>query len=474
MNVSALQSKGPSYSFQPSGLRAIAARFLSMCQVYSAHFHTTTRSVVDEARSYLSGLLMKAPRKNIERMGEYVEHCDYESTQHFISESPWGYRSLIDHVARDVDAAIGGDQSVLDIDESGFTKKGTRSVGVSRQYNGRLGKVDNCQVAVFGALTDGQKASLIDTRLYLSREWINDEKRCETAGIPESQRQFRTKPQLGLEIIDNALRNNIRFGYISFDGLYGNTPEFLSGLEQRKLMYVGAIHKDQMVYLEDPHPYMPRRKNKVGRKHTLYQVRKEGIRVDVLNENMTNRWHFVTIRRGTKGYVCVECRRKRVWIWQEGEKNAREVWLIIIRDPFSKEVKYFISNANIKTPLKTLVEKAAYRFFIERAFQDAKTSVGMADYQVRVWNGWHHHMAMVMLAMLFLLKERILNSESVTLLSCQDIIELLNLYLPRADLSEEAIFRQMEERHKKRQASIQKEYEKQEIQCAEKGFNLTM
>ena len=461
MGYPASQTKGPRYSFRPSKLRAVAARFVRMCKDYRVHFRVGNRDVSDEARAYLSGLVMKAPRKNIERMEEYVEGSDYECTQHFVSESPWSHREVLNHVARDVDTAIGGPESDLLIDESGFSKKGDKSVGVARQYNGRLGKVDNCQVGVFGALTDGARVSLIDARLYLPEKWTDDQQRCTKAGIPEDERIFRTKPELGLAIIDNAKVNDIRFGCVSFDGFYGNVPAFIEGLFERGMHFVGAVHKDLPVYEKHPHPFLPRRKTGKGRKHTQYRCREDAVRVDKLDAALTTPWRLITVREGTKGYVGVYARRRRVWIWRKGDSQAREVWLVILKDPFTNEIKYFVSNFGPKATLTHLVRKAARRYYIERAFQDAKTSLGMANYQVRVWNGWHHHMAMVSLAMLFMLKERILNEDDVALLSCQDIVELLDHYLPRADISEEAVLKQLEKRHKKRYKSIESAYKKQ-------------
>jgi len=195
-----------------------------------------------------------------------------------------------------------------------------------------------------------------------------------------------------------------------------------------------------------------------------------------LDDKLSIPWHLITIRGGTKGYIGFYARRRRVWIWQKGASQAREVWLVILKDAFTNEVKYFISNfSNFgpKVTLTKLVHKAARRYYIERAFQDAKTSLGMANYQVRVWKGWHHHMAMISMALLFMLKERILNESDVTLLSCQDIVELLNHYLPRADKTEEAIFKQLEKRHKKRQKSIESAYQKQAEQNPGLAGNLT-
>ena len=172
-------------------------------------------------------------------------------------------------------------------------------------------------------------------------------------------------------------------------------------------------------------------------------------------------WELVTVREGTKGYVRVNARRKRIFLWDEGTTNVREFWFLMTKECGTGEIKYFISNFDSDVSLNELVRYAACRFFIERSFQDAKTSLGLKDYQVRVWNGWHHHMAMVLMAALFMLKERIENRKDVSLLSCQDIVELLNIYLPRGDLTDDDIFRQMVKRHKKRQRSIKSEYKKQ-------------
>ena len=165
-------------------------------------------------------------------------------------------------------------------------------------------------------------------------------------------------------------------------------------------------------------------------------------------------------------------RRRRVWIWEKGSEGAEEVWLVIIREPFTGELKYFISNAACSVSLKEMVCKASCRFYIERTFQDAKTSIGMADYQMRGWTGWHHHMAMIMPALMFLMKERIINEADVSLLSCQDIVEILNFYLPREDVDEEAIFRQLEKRHEARRKAMESAYRNQHIRHPEVKFKL--
>ncbi len=135
---------------------------------------------------------MQSQRKNMERMAEVVPESDDQALQHFLTNSPWNEREVLDQVALEADRLLGGEEdSALLVDESGITKKGKHSVGVSRQWNGRLGKVDNCQVGVYATLCWGRHATLIDTRLYLPDRWVQDSKRCQKAGIPEEQRKLK-------------------------------------------------------------------------------------------------------------------------------------------------------------------------------------------------------------------------------------------------------------------------------------------
>ncbi len=436
-------------------MRRIASRFVTFTQAYSRHIKVASQNVSDKARAYTTGLVMKAARKNMERMEEYVEDCEYQSLQQFLSDSPWDHESLNEHIAADVNDLLGGPESVLAIDESGFAKKGNMSVGVARQWNGRQGKTDNCQVGVYAALSDGVHASIVDFGLYLTKAWTEDKERCRKAKVPEGKCDFKTKPELAVEMVVAAQANGLSFGWVAMDAFYGQVSKCVRDIARLGLNFVADVHCNQMVYTEDPRPYLPRRKNRQGRKPTLLRARTESIRVDDLRkEEPFARWHMIRVREGTKGTVFVRARRRRVWLWDGEEKTARNWWLVFINDPLTGELKYFISNAKASVGLATLVRKHATRFWIERAFQDGKTSAGMADYQARGWIAWHHHMSLVMLALLFLLKERLLHQQDITLLSCQDIVELLNLYLPRMDLTEEAVLANIKRRHRARQRDI--------------------
>lgn len=429
---------------------------MNFCAGFSDCFQAARHNLSPKARCYVAGLVMKAPRKNMERMEEYVEDYDYQAQQQFLSDSPWEHRPLMERVAKEVDALMGGEDSMLLVDESGFAKKGNKSVGVARQWNGRLGKVENSQVGVFAALSDGQRASLVDVRLFLPESWASDAERCEEAKIPEAERQARTKPELAWKMIERARAQGLRFGWVGLDSLYGHTPWLLRNIADAGLLFAADVHCDQKIYLDDPAPYVPHRKVSIGRKFTTLRARSESVEIAALFAAAPPRqWSTVRVREGTKGTIKVRACRRPVWLWDGQEKQGRPWWAVCFIDGATGERKYFLSNAGAKVSLRTLVQKRAARYWIERCFQDAKTSVGMADYQARGWIAWHHHMALVMLAMLFVVRERKLHEREVELLSYQDIIELLNVYLPRADRTKEAVLENMRHRHAQRRAAIE-------------------
>lgn len=433
----------------------LVSDFMSFCENYSSFFRAARHDVSGKARNYLGGLMMKAERKNMERMEEYVPDYNYQGQQQFLSDSPWDHGALLERVGKDVDELLGGADSMLLIDESGFAKKGDRSVGVARQWNGRLGKVDNCQVGVFAALSDGRNCAPVDTRLFLPQSWTEDPQRCRKAKIPEGSRDYKTKPELAWEMVEKVRANGLRFGWVGLDSLYGNAPHLLRSIEDAGLLYCADVHCDQRVFLEDPAPQLPVRKSSRGRSPSRLQTEVTDIRVDKLFTGAAMKWETVFVRESTKGKIAVKASALRVWTWDGKEQSARECWAVCVIDPDCGQHKYFLSNAPAGASLALLVRKHATRYWIERAFQDGKTSVGMADYQARGWLAWHHHMALVILAMLFMLRQRIEHADTIELLSCQDIVELLNIYLPRADRSKEAVLRNIQRRHMKRRAAME-------------------
>lgn len=396
----------------------------------------------------------------MERMVEYVPDADHQALHQFISNSRWEAQAAMDTVAVNADNLIGDKiKACLLLDESGFAKKGRHSAGVARQWLGNLGKVDNGQVGVFSALCNQGYACLIDARLYLPKKWTDDPKRCLKAGIPQERIKDQSKEELALELVLDARRLNLRYGWIGADAGYGKGLDFSIKLDCMGETFVIDIHKDQPIFLERIEPKIPEYKGR-GKKPTKYQVAAKPIRVDKwVSQQPSSAWQQVKIRESTKGHLTYEILTHRVWLYRKGDCQAYCWHLIVRRNPKTKsDYKYSLSNAPEKTSTKRLAYMQSQRFWIERTFEDGKSECGMADYQLRSWVGWHHHMALVMMAMLFMLSERIRNKEDYPLLSCADIEYLLAKFLPRRHTTVDEVIAQMEKRHKQRQSAIESAY----------------
>lgn len=392
----------------------------------------------------------------MEKMAEVVPETNSQRLQNFLTNSPWDHQKVIDHVARDADKKLGSHPNCsLSVDDSGFPKKGKASVAVRRQWCGRLGKVDNCQVGVFANLCNGSHHTLIDFRLYIPAEWVDDPDRCRKAGIPQDNIVFKTKAQLGLEVVRSARTKGLGHNWCGFDGGYGKEPWFLRALDDDGEVFMADVHKDQMIWLEDPQPFFaePTENNE---KAVRLQSHGSSIRVDRwVEQQPSTAWKPLNLRMSTKGRLKIYGMHRRVWLWNGVESKARCWHLIVRREKKSPtKIKYSLSNAAPETPMERLAFMQGQRFWVERSFQDAKSYCGMADYQVRLWSGWHHHMAMVMIAMLFMLEERLLQKDDIPLLSLPDIVAVLRLILPVATLTEADVQYQIFQRHKRRQAAI--------------------
>lgn len=418
-------------------------------------FRSYRRSVIHHARCYLQGLLNPTIRKNVEDIAEAVPEGNTQDLQQFISSSKWSADAVMDRVARNTGALIGDPiDAALLIDESGFPKKGKHSVGVARQWLGCMGKTDNGQVGVYAALCHGSRASLINTRLYLSKEWIDDPDRCRDKGVPEERIRLLTKEELGIEMVDDALRQELKFGWVGADAGYGKSLWFMLEVERRGLQFSVDVHKDMRIYLEKVHPYVPSKKGTRGRQPTDYVVDQKALRVDTWTKQQPrSEWKTLTVRDSTKGPLRYELCARRVSVWStELKGESREWWLVVRRNADTHDdYKYTLINAPDETPLKRLAYMQGQRYWIEHAIEVAKGECGMADYEVRFWNGWHHHMALVMMAQLFLLSEGVDHADDYPLLSPQDVMLLLAIYLPQRELTVKEIIIEMRKRHYQRE-----------------------
>ena len=406
-------------------------------------FKTKTDDGWEYARLYLDGLLTEAPRKNMERMDEHLDAGQYENVQQFISSSPWDERGLLDAVAARASARIGDrPETCLIIDESATTKKGKASVGVARQYNGRLGKQDNCQVGVYSALNTGTHTAMLGMKLFLPDEWVQDPERCLKVGVPEAEIKARSKLDLALELIDQATEQQVQFACIVFDSFYGRDSKLLASIEKRGLIYCAEVPSNTNVFVEQPTEKLRPAKIKA---HTC----SVGELARQIAGDKKLRATRIDLREAENGKLSATVWRQRIWVWPADAAQPKPLWLLV-RQMSDGELKTSLSNAAPSTPLKIMTQWQAGRFHIERAFQDAKSHLGMAQYQSRGWRAWHHHMALVIMAHLFMTEERMMQAgTTLAQLSARDVVAMLDYCLTQPRSAQQVLDR-VRKRHAQR------------------------
>ncbi len=348
----------------------------------------------------------------MERMVEVEPEQAYHQYHNFLSESKWDYQTVNKQTASEVSALMekckirSGKPTGMIIDESSHLKKGKESVGISRQYAGVCGKVDNCQVAVYAALCNEDHAALIATELFLPEPWTTDKNRCDKAGIPRTERTFEIKPEKALKIIRAQIAAGTKFDWIGGDGLYGHNSELTRGLDEDNILYVLDIHKDELVYLNKPTFSIPAKKGSRGANPTKLKADQPALRVDSYCQSLDeSEWERVKVRKTAKGWKYVFVHTASVWHWNGEEKVARPRTLVITRtDDKNPKIKFSFSNGGVNEYSR---EEYAYfqcsRYWVERCFDDAKNELGLSGYQVRKWLAWQHHQSLVMMAGLYML-----------------------------------------------------------------------
>jgi len=444
-----------------SDIKQAIERFELFHQRFAHYFATKTRNMADTAMQYLQGQLQYQRWGNMVQFEKVVPESDHQSFQHFASNSPWDDEPILDDVSQTISERIGDAQhGCLHIDESGFPKQGNDSVGVSRQYCGRLGKVDNCQVGVFLGYNSNSYRMLLDKRLYLSEEWIKDKERRRKCGVPENI-VFQTKAQLGLELIHKAIERKIPFGWIGMDSHYGQQPWLLDELKSQKLLYIADIPCDSRVWLELPNTEIPLRKGDIGRKPTKLKADTQPIEVRHIQIEQ-NQYHRMYIRDTERGQLWSLLVFLRVYPVVD-ELPGTQTWLILRKDEGEQKLKYQYSNAPSETPLERLAEMSHSRYWMERAIQDAKGEAGLDEYELRSWRGWHHHITMTILAMLFLLELQLDWKPKAPELTLQDVREILEVILPKREITPEEILKLIEQKHKAKLSARLSKHRKSEL-----------
>jgi SRSO17 transposase len=355
---------------------------------------------VEHAQTFVQGLLSDLEHKNAESIA-YRFGQERMPLQWFLGMSDWDHEPLRDELVRQVGQTLGDDDGVLVFDPSGFPKSGRRSVGVARQWCGRLGKVDNCQVAVYMGYVSRHEHALVDVRLYLPKEWTTDKQRCQKAGVPKGTR-YRSRHQLCLEML-TAHGDLLPHSWIAGDDEMGRPYWFRRRLKQLGEQYLLAVPSNTLIRdLEvDPPAYSGR-----GR-----HPKRPWTRVDKWNlAHADDEWTEIDVRDGAKGPLVVEAIKRRVVARTDRRQEGHQEVLVVIRyrDRDNDDViktDYYLSNASAETKLSEFARVAKAEHRIEEAIQRGKSEAGLADYEVRNWKGWHHHQILSLIASWFLISE---------------------------------------------------------------------
>lgn len=435
---------------------------------YDPYFQVGRKTQKDKALQYIKGLFCaERGRRNMERMVEEVHGSEYESLQHFISDSPWDTDGLMQHLAHSVSRDLRHLGLIgCTVDEKAHIKKGKKSVGVARQYAGNLGKVENCQVSVHLSLCADRYANLVNHRLYIPREWTDDKERCRKAGVPNDCMVFKTKPELGLEMVGELVSNGVHFDYVNGDGLYGNGYTFSKGLDSLGVRYVLDVHSDQRIFLHRPVTGVPHTESgKRGRKPVRLKADVSGIKVSEYASSLRKSdYKEVRIRPTTKGWLTAHIHVVRVWVWDEKEGDTHAIeQTLVISNPMRKNdrVKYSLSNISLEQQnIETFAFMQAQRFWIEKCFKDDSHELGMSDYQVRSYKGFCNHMALTCVAMHFVLRQRLAGAKKYPLLSYNDVRILFAAELMEKHSNNlfDRRIKQMKERHKQRVKDVMRYY----------------
>jgi SRSO17 transposase len=363
----------------------------------------------EHAERFVQGLLGGQERRNTENLAESVEGGVVRTMQKFVAQGCWEAADVLGELRRHVAEAIGDDEGTINVDETGFPKKGTKSVGVKRQYSGTLGRVDNCQVGVFANYCSPKGHTLIDRRLFLPQEWAEDNERREEAGVPQSV-AFCAKPELGLEMVQTAVTHQIPFRWVGGDCVYGDSPTFVQGVRELGKWYVVDTSSDARVWLSQPRRQKVGSRNpRGGRPRKKAKALTKPITVAEAAAGLSpSAFTRFTVSEGSQGPIVYAYAELTVWFSEEGCPADQPERLLVRRSLGQEpEMKFHRSNAPAEIPLKRLAQQRSCRWTIEQDIQAAKGESGLDEYETRGWIGWHHHTALSMLALLFLVLQKL-------------------------------------------------------------------
>lgn len=374
--------------------------------------------------TYVRGQLSDLPRKSVEPIADHAG-IPPRTLQDFLATHTWDHEQAIDCLQQHVAEHFHDDHAVGVIDETSFPKRGNQTAGVQRQYCGATGKIDNCVMTVHlgYALPGGTFRCTLDSQLYLPRSWLEDAERCGEAGVP-ADLDYRNTWQIALDLVSRAVRNGVRFGYLTFDENFAKAPAFLEALHARGQRYVAEVPAIFRGWLLEPTVLQRGRHQGKGRplKYPRLSVKSTPAnRVDRLCKHSypmrDQTWETFHVKDGHKGPIVWRAKAARFRMKLPHPDGGRKgtgyglpscpLWLIVAQNVLTEEIKYFVSNAPAGAPLEELLRVAFSRWHIERCFQDEKSFLGMDHFECRRYRAIRRHLVLTAISHLFLSQIRL-------------------------------------------------------------------
>lgn len=402
--------------------------------------------------------------RNFAGIAKSMEAADGQAMQHFMSNSPWSGQGVFEQIRDEIIEKPGlHPGSVLILDEYADEKAGEESAGALRQYNGRMGKVDMCQVAVALGYANWKLQpwplwTMVDAEIFLPEDWFGTDhaQLRQKVGVPAERKAFETKPNLGLKMIRRAKAAKLPFEAVLCDSLYGRSSQFRYELREENLLYMADIPNNLRVYLEQPIIGVPEPKpGKKGPKPQKVQVL-NGIHaysVKQIGLAEDTHWQRLRIRTNERGVLEDRFAARRVWVWDDKEPDIppHQEWLAM-RIESNGDRTYAFSNAPESAALQFLAELLCGRYFVERVIQDSKEEVGADEFQAQKYVAWEHHTALTACALWFIATTKLdwakecqrdpelaqqLEIEALPALSTANVREMLRAVMPLPQLSPE-------------------------------------
>jgi SRSO17 transposase len=353
-----------------------------------------------QAGKYMRGLISPIERSSTWQIAEVVGDRIPDATQRLLYHADWDADAARDRLQDFIIERFADGNAIGVVDETGFLKKGTASVGVQRQYSGTAGRVENCQVAVFLSYATSHGHVFLDRRLYLPDIWCADEKRCERAKIPK-EITFQTKDQLAQTMLEDAWERGVPMAWVTGDEVYGAAAALRDSVADHHRLYVLAVRSNTVVWLERPHLVEPQQK-RYGPPAPALVLAADAppfLSVAAMVSSWTDRvWQRLSLADGEKGPRTYDWGCQRI-VEPRASMPGPDGWLLArrsISDP--AEIAYYLSNAPDHTPLQTMGSVASARYTVEQCIEEGKGDAGLDAYQIRHWPSWHRHITLSMMA----------------------------------------------------------------------------